>query len=78
MTLLRGLNARELPGVKLVASDAHSGLVAAMRATLDGAAWQRCRTHHAARLMSASFGLSLPGGVELAHVDLGASQLTWG
>src|SRR3954470_18320857 len=47
LTLFRGLNARGLAGVKLVTSDAHSGLVAAMTATLDGASWQRCRTHYA-------------------------------
>ena len=52
MTLLRGLNARGLSGVKLVISDAHSGLVAAMTATLDDAGWQRCRTHYAANLIS--------------------------
>ena len=54
LTLFRGLNARGLTGVKLVTSDAHSGLVAAMTATLDGASWQRCRTHYAANLMSAT------------------------
>ena len=37
LTLFRGLNARGLSGVKLVTADAHSGLVAAMAATLDGA-----------------------------------------
>src|SRR3954470_764493 len=47
LTLFRGLNARGLAGVKLVTSDAHSGLVAAMSATLEGASWQRCRTHYA-------------------------------
>src|SRR3954447_25843332 len=47
LTLFRGLNARGLTGVKLITSDAHSGLVAAMTATLDGASWQRCRTHYA-------------------------------
>src|SRR5215210_5477031 len=54
LTLFRGLNARGLSGVSLVTSDAHSGLVAAMTATLDGASWQRCRTHYAANLMSAT------------------------
>ena len=47
LTLFRGLNARGLSGVKLVTSDAHSGLVAALGATLEGASWQRCRTHYA-------------------------------
>jgi putative transposase len=48
----RDLTARGLTGVKLVTSDAHSGLVAAVGATLPGAAWQRCRTHYAANLMA--------------------------
>lgn len=48
----RDLTARGLTGVKLVTSDAHAGLVAAIGATLPGAAWQRCRTHYAANLMS--------------------------
>jgi putative transposase len=48
----RDLVARGLSGVKLVTSDAHAGLVAAIAATLPGAAWQRCRTHYAANLMS--------------------------
>jgi putative transposase len=48
----RDLSARGLGGVKLVTSDAHAGLVAAIGATLPGAAWQRCRTHYAANLMA--------------------------
>src|SRR3954447_552368 len=48
----RDLVARGLSGVTLVTSDAHSGLVEAIGATLPGAAWQRCRTHYAANLMS--------------------------
>jgi transposase-like protein len=48
----RDLTARGLTGVKLVTSDAHAGLVSAIGATLPGAAWQRCRTHYAANLMS--------------------------
>jgi transposase-like protein len=35
----------------LVTSDAHTGLVDAVGATLLGASWQRCRTHYAANLM---------------------------
>ena len=50
----RDLVARGLSGVKLVTSDAHAGLVNAIGATLPGAAWQRCRTHYAANLMSAT------------------------
>ncbi len=48
----RDLCARGLRGVKLVTSDAHAGLTAAIAATIPGAAWQRCRTHYAANLMS--------------------------
>lgn len=50
----RDLTARGLTGVKLVTSDAHAGLVAAIGVTLPGATWQRCRTHYAAKLMSAT------------------------
>jgi transposase-like protein len=50
----RDLTARGLSGVALVTSDAHRGLVEAIGATLPGASWQRCRTHYAANLMSAT------------------------
>jgi transposase-like protein len=42
---LRSLRARGLSGVRLVISDAHTGLVAAIRTVMLGAAWQRCRVH---------------------------------
>ncbi len=42
---LRGLVARGLSGTQLVVSDAHEGLKGAIAAVLDGATWQRCRTH---------------------------------
>jgi len=42
---LRGLVARGLSGVRLVTSDAHRGLQAAVAAVLQGAGWQRCRVH---------------------------------
>jgi putative transposase len=42
---LRGLVERGLAGVRLVISDAHRGLVKAVREQLLGAAWQRCRVH---------------------------------
>lgn len=44
-TFLRSLVARGLSGVVLVTSDAHVGLREAIRSTLLGATWQRCRTH---------------------------------
>jgi putative transposase len=45
LAFFRDLVARGLSGVRLVTSDAHAGLVAAIGATLPGASWQRCRTH---------------------------------
>ena len=54
LAFFRDLTARGLSGVKLVTSDAHAGLTAAIAATLPGACWQRCRTHYAANLMSAT------------------------
>src|SRR6476660_668880 len=42
---LRSLVARGLAGVQLVISDAHQGLKGAIAAVLQGASWQRCRTH---------------------------------
>jgi putative transposase len=42
---LRSLRARGLSGVKLVVSDAHTGLIQAIGAVLLGATWQRCRVH---------------------------------
>lgn len=54
LAFFRDLTARGLSGIKLVTSDAHAGLVAAIGATIPGAAWQRCRTHYAANLMSAT------------------------
>ena len=54
LAFFRDLTARGLSGVKLVTSDAHAGLTASISATLPGASWQRCRTHYAANLMSAT------------------------
>ena len=44
MDFLRSLRARGLSGVKLVISDAHSGLKTAISRVFD-ASWQRCRVH---------------------------------
>jgi putative transposase len=44
-SFLRSLKARGLGGTKLVISDAHAGLKAAIAAVMLGAAWQRCRVH---------------------------------
>jgi putative transposase len=67
LTFLRDLTARGLTGVKLVTSDAHRGLVAAIGATLPGASWQRCRTHYAANLMSVTPKSSWPWVKTLLH-----------
>jgi putative transposase len=42
---LRSLKDRGLSGVRLVISDAHAGLKAAIARVLQGTAWQRCRVH---------------------------------
>ena len=54
LSFFRDLVARGLSGVAMVTSDAHAGLVDAIGATLPDASWQRCRTHYAANLMSAT------------------------
>ena len=63
----RDLTARGLTGVRLVTSDAHAGLTAAIGATLPGASWQRCRTHYAANLMAATPKASWPWVRALLH-----------
>jgi putative transposase len=52
LAFLRGLVARGLAGTTLVISDAHVGLVDAVRSTLTGAVWQRCRTHFMRNLLT--------------------------
>jgi putative transposase len=49
---LTGLKQRGLSGVKLVISDQHAGLVAALRRAFQGAAHQRCRVHFARNLLA--------------------------
>jgi len=51
-SFLRGLVARGMGGVRLVVSDSHPGLKAAIAAVLPGAAWQRCRVHFIRNLLS--------------------------
>src|SRR5688572_15140943 len=63
----RDLTARGLTGVRLVTSDAHAELTAAIGATLPGASWQRCRTHYAANLMAATPKASWPWVRALLH-----------
>ena len=47
----RSLRRRGLSGVRLVISDAHEGLKAAIRKHFTGASWQRCRVHFARNLL---------------------------
>jgi putative transposase len=61
----RDLTARGLTGVRLVTSDAHRGLVAAIGATLPGASWQRCRSYWACKEITFCFR------VELELVEVG-------
>src|SRR6059058_1407119 len=67
LTFFRDLVARGLTGVRLVTSDAHAGLVAAIGVTLPGATWQRCRTHYAANLMAVTPKNSWPGVRAMLH-----------
>lgn len=53
---LGGLKARGLSGVRLVVSDDHAGLVAAVARQFQGCAWQRCVTHLQRNLLSAMAG----------------------
>jgi transposase-like protein len=52
LEFLRSLVNRGLSGIELVISDAHSGLVAAIRTSCPGASWQRCRTHFMTNLLA--------------------------
>jgi len=49
---LRSLVKRGLAGVRLVVSDAHEGLKAAIGTVLSGATWQRCRVHFMRNLLA--------------------------
>jgi transposase-like protein len=51
-SFLRSLKDRGLSGVRLVISDQHAGLVAAIRRCFQGAAHQRCRVHFARNLLA--------------------------
>ena len=45
---------RGLAGVRLVISDAHAGLIKAIRRCFQGASWQRCRVHAMRNLLAAA------------------------
>lgn len=63
---LRSLKARGLHGVRLVISDAHAGLKAAIRKTMSGTSWQRCRVHYMRNLHAV---------VPKAHQDMVSAAL---
>ena len=67
LTFFQDLVARALTGVKLVTSDAHAGMVAAIAAILPGATWQRCLTRDAANLMSTCPKASWPAVKAMLH-----------
>lgn len=48
------LKGRGLSGVDLMVSDAHGGLVTAVRVQFQGASWQRCQTHLSANVCDAA------------------------
>jgi transposase-like protein len=51
-SLLRGLLDRDLKGVKLVVSDDHEGIKAAVAGELPGVGWQRCVVHFERNVLS--------------------------
>ena len=61
---LKSLRQRGLSGVRLVISDQHAGLVAALRRSFQGASHQRCRVHFARNLL---------GLVPKSHQDMVAA-----
>jgi transposase-like protein len=48
---IASLKERGLTGVRLVISDAHTGLTKAIRRQLQGSVWQRCRVHFSRNLL---------------------------
>ncbi|MEB8343415.1 IS256 family transposase [Streptomyces endophyticus] len=63
---LRSLRARGLSGVRLVIADHHSGLVAAIRKIMLGAAYQRCRVH----FLRNTFGVITKGSGEMVAATI--------
>jgi putative transposase len=54
MQFFTWLKGRGLSGVDLLVSDAHGGLVNAVRVQFQGATWQRCQTHLSANVVDAA------------------------
>ena len=78
---LRSLARRGLRGVKLVTSDAHDGLKAAITKVL-GATWQRCRVHFMRNALAYAGKtqrriVSAWVGTAFAQDDAGAARKQW-
>ena len=67
--LFRDLKARGLSGVRLVTSDDHAGLGAAIARHFQGASWQRCQVHYTRNL------LGLVGAGKRKELAAGLRQL---
>lgn len=65
LSFLRSLQARGLSGVKLVVSDAHVGLKAAIASVFTGSRWQRCRTHLTTNVLTKIPRSAQPGAAAL-------------
>jgi transposase-like protein len=82
LAFLRSLVARGLSGVRLVISDAHGGLKAAIASVLHGAAWQRCRVHFIRDVLASvpkSAQQMIPATIRtvFAQPDVAAARQTW-
>ncbi len=86
LDFLRSLKRRGLAGVKLVISDAHEGLQAAVTKVLR-ATWQRCRVHFARNALAhagkaqrrivSAVGRIRPTGTAYAEGDAAAAHAQW-
>jgi transposase-like protein len=79
---LSSLKQRGLAGVRLVISDQHAGLVAALRRSFQGAGHQRCRVHFARNLLahvpkSHSDMVAAVFRTIFAQPDPGTAAATW-
>jgi transposase-like protein len=82
LAFLRSLVARGLSGARLVISDAHGGLKAAIASVLQGAAWQRCRVHFIRDVLaivpkSAQQMIAATIRTVFAQPDAAAARKTW-
>ena len=68
LAFLRSLKARGLSGVRLVISDAHPGLKAAIASVFTGSRWQRCRTHLTTNVLTKVPKAAQPGVAALLRM----------